>query len=166
MTLEEAREAIKLEGGLALTGKPERLKAFFRGLEVADKALEEVQQYRATKLSPEQVRALQNRSVDVFLLLGKYTAIGTPEECRAAVEKQRPEKPICTRITVTILSAYVLHEKFGFGKTRLDRFIHEFNFQSECLMDDYFTWEDQIEVLRQECGLNLEIRKNDKDVRI
>ena len=68
--------------------------------------------------------------------------------------------------TVTILSAYILHEKFGFGRTRLDRFIHEFNFQAECLMDDYFTWDDQIEVLRQECGLNLEIRKNDKDVRI
>lgn len=68
--------------------------------------------------------------------------------------------------TVTILSAYILHEKFGFGRTRLDRFIHEFNFQAECLMDDYFTWDDQIEVLRQECGINLEIRKNDKDVRI
>ena len=68
--------------------------------------------------------------------------------------------------TVTILSAYILHEKFGFGRTRLDRFIHEFNFQAECLMDDYFTWDDQIEVLRQECGLNLEIRKNDKDVKI
>ena len=68
--------------------------------------------------------------------------------------------------TVTILSAYILHEKFGFGRTRLDRFIHEFNFQAECLMDDYFTWDDQIEVLRQECGLNLEIGKNDKDVRI
>ena len=68
--------------------------------------------------------------------------------------------------TVTILSAYILHEKFGFGRTRLDRFIHEFNFQAECLMDDYFTWDDQIEVLRQECGLNLEIRKNDKNVRI
>ena len=59
-----------------------------------------------------------------------------------------------------------LHEKFGFGRTRLDRFIHEFNFQAECLMDDYFTWEDQIEVLRKECGLDLNIRKNDKDVRI
>ena len=68
--------------------------------------------------------------------------------------------------TITILSAYVLHEKFGFGRTRLDRFIHEFNFQAECLMDDYCTWEDQIEVLRKECGLDLNIRKNDKDVRI
>ena len=67
--------------------------------------------------------------------------------------------------TLTILVAYTLHEKFGFGKTRLNRFIHDFNFQAECLDEDYCTWEDQIEILRQECGLNLSIRKNDKDVR-
>ncbi len=67
--------------------------------------------------------------------------------------------------TFTILVAYTLHEKFGFGKTRLDRFIHDFNFQAECLDEDYCTWEDQIAVLRQECGLDLSIRKNDKDVK-
>ena len=68
--------------------------------------------------------------------------------------------------TFTILVAYTLHEKFGFGKTRLDRFIRDFNFQAECLDKDYCTWEDQIEILRQECGLDLNIRKNDKDVRV
>ena len=67
--------------------------------------------------------------------------------------------------TFTILVAYTLHEKFGFGKTRLNRFIHDFNFQAECLDEDYCTWEDQIEILRQECGLDLSIRKNNKDVR-
>ena len=68
--------------------------------------------------------------------------------------------------TFTILVAYTLHEKFGFGKTRLNRFIHDFNFQAECLDEDYCAWEDQIEILRQECGLDLSIRKNDKDVRV
>lgn len=68
--------------------------------------------------------------------------------------------------TFTILVAYTLLEKFGFGKTRLDRFIRDFNFQAECLDEDYCTWEDQIEILRQECGLDLNIRKNDKDVRV
>lgn len=68
--------------------------------------------------------------------------------------------------TFTILVAYTLHEKFGFGEVRLDRFIREFNFQAECLADDYCSWEDQIAVLREECGLELSIRKNDKDVRI
>ena len=68
--------------------------------------------------------------------------------------------------TFTILVAYTLHEKFGFGKERLGRFIQAFNFQAECLDEDYCTWEDQIEILRQECGLDLSIRKNDKDVRV
>lgn len=67
--------------------------------------------------------------------------------------------------TFTILVAYTLHEKFGFGKTRLNRFIQDFNFQAECLDEDYCTWEDQIEILRQECRLDLSIRKNDQDVR-
>lgn len=56
------------------------------------KALEEVQQYRDTTLSPKQIRALKNRIVDVFLLVGKYMAIGTPEECWAAIEKQKAQK--------------------------------------------------------------------------
>ena len=68
--------------------------------------------------------------------------------------------------TFTILVAYTLHEKFGFGRERLGRFIEAFNFQAECLDEDYCTWEDQIKILRQECGLELNIRKNDKDVRI
>ena len=54
--------------------------------------------------------------------------------------------------TFTILVAYTLHEKFGFGKTRLDRFIRDFNFQAECLDEDYCTWEDQIE-MPKECIL-------------
>lgn len=55
------------------------------------KALEEVQQYRDTTLSPEQVRVLQDRFVDVSFRLGEYMAIGTPEECRAAITKERSE---------------------------------------------------------------------------
>lgn len=57
------------------------------------KALEEVQQYRDTTLSPEQVRTLQTRFADVSLRLGEYMAIGTPEECRCAVEKQKAKTP-------------------------------------------------------------------------
>ena len=53
--------------------------------------LEEVQQYRDTTLSPEQVRTLQTHFVDASLRLGEYMAIGTPEECLAAVTKARSE---------------------------------------------------------------------------
>ena len=55
------------------------------------KALEEVQRYRDTTLSPEQVRTLQTRFADVSILLGEYMEIGTPEECREAITKERTE---------------------------------------------------------------------------
>lgn len=58
------------------------------------KALEEVQQYRDTTLSPEQVRTLQTRFADVSLRLGEYMEIGTPEECREAVTKQISRHPV------------------------------------------------------------------------
>lgn len=68
--------------------------------------------------------------------------------------------------TFVILLAYTLHCKFGYGRKRLERVIEAFNFQAECLSDDYCTWEDQIKVLQEECGLDLEIRWNNSDVRI
>lgn len=61
MTENEAIEALKLEGGIEITGRPIRLAHFFEGIDSAIKALEEVQQYRQ---------------------------IGTVEECRESVEKQ------------------------------------------------------------------------------
>ena len=68
--------------------------------------------------------------------------------------------------TFTVLMAYTLHHKFGYGKIRLSRFIEEFNFQAECLLEDYCTWEDLINEMRAECGMELKIRKNDRDVKI
>ena len=54
-----------------------------------ENCVEELRQYRNTTLSPEQVRTLQKRFLDVSLRLGEYMEIGTPEECRAAMEKQK-----------------------------------------------------------------------------
>lgn len=58
-----------------------------------ENCVEELRQYRDTTLSPEQVRTLQTRFVDVSLRLGEYMAIGTPEECREAMKKQN-RKPV------------------------------------------------------------------------
>ena len=67
--------------------------------------------------------------------------------------------------TVTILAAMTLHDEFGFGKERIARFMNRFNFKAECIMEDYTTWDEQIQILAEECGLELSIRKNDKDVK-
>lgn len=67
--------------------------------------------------------------------------------------------------TITILSAMTLHDEFGFGKSRIERFMKRFNFKADCIMEDYTTWEEQIQILKAECNLELSIRKNDTDVR-
>lgn len=66
MTSEEAIEALRLEGEIDITGKPKRIAEFFEALDMAIEALKEVQQYRE---------------------------IGTVEECRKAVEKQKAKEP-------------------------------------------------------------------------
>lgn len=68
--------------------------------------------------------------------------------------------------TVLILASMTLHDEFGFGHDRLQRFVKRFNFKAECIGDDYTSWQDQLDILKEECGLEYLIRMNDKDVKI
>ena len=68
--------------------------------------------------------------------------------------------------TVLILASVTLHDEFGFGRERLERFKRRFNFKAECIGEDYTDWQDQISILKEECGLEYSIRQNDKNVRI
>lgn len=68
--------------------------------------------------------------------------------------------------TMLILSASTLRDEFGFGKERIARFIERFNLKAECLIDGFCTWDDQMTTLAEECGIELSIRHNDKNVRV
>lgn len=68
--------------------------------------------------------------------------------------------------TMLILSAAVLRDEYRFGKERLARFIESFNRKTECLIDGYCTWDDQMQMLAEECGIKLNIRHNDKNVKL
>lgn len=68
--------------------------------------------------------------------------------------------------TILILASVTLHDEFGFGHDRLNRFKERFNFKAECIGDSFTDWQDQIEILREECGLEYSIRFNDKNVRV
>ena len=67
MTENEAIQALKLEGGIEITGNGKRVADFITGLDIAIGALKEIKQYRE---------------------------IGTVEECRDAVEKHVDRKII------------------------------------------------------------------------
>ena len=50
--------------------------------------------------------------------------------------------------TVLILASVTLHDEFGFGRERLERFMRRFNFKAECIGEDYTDWQDQISILK------------------
>lgn len=76
-------------------------------LEMAIKALEEIQRWHTSVVNPNIKNEFANRSTQIChncdhkdeyieeleAEVEEYRTIGTPEECRAAVEKQIPYKP-------------------------------------------------------------------------
>lgn len=68
--------------------------------------------------------------------------------------------------TILVLSAVTLRDEFGFGKARLARFIERFNLKTDCLVEDYCTWDDLRQNLEEECGIRLSIRQNNQNVRL
>lgn len=63
--------------------------------------------------------------------------------------------------TIRILSLAVLRDEFGFGKDRLKRFVDRFEMKAECLCEEYVNWEDLIENIKEETGIEESIRKNE-----
>lgn len=66
--------------------------------------------------------------------------------------------------TITALSAYILHDKFGFGNKRIGRFVDCMNEFADSICTDWLTVEDMIGVIKEETGIDLRIRKNDRNV--
>lgn len=60
--------------------------------DMAIKALEEIQRYRAIGLTPELVEAMQGHNIAMINDLGEYQQIGTVEEFKALKEKNEPKK--------------------------------------------------------------------------
>lgn len=108
MTENEAIEALKLEGGLEITGRQIRVAKFFEGIDVAIKALEEIQRWHTSEINPKIKNLFANTSTQIChncdhkdeyieeleAEVEEYSAIGTPEECRVAMEKQILEKEL------------------------------------------------------------------------
>lgn len=68
--------------------------------------------------------------------------------------------------TMVILMAVTLHDEFGFGQKRCQQAIDRLMLKANCLAEDYTTWQEQIEIMKEECGIELNIRENNRDVRI
>lgn len=117
MDYQEAIKALQFEGGIEITGNPRRAAEFFDAIDVAISAMQELQEYKQ-KLNnaygecddllrtvvdglarhegiefctPIKSRLLTDEDVDLWK---GYKQLGTLEEVREAVEKQKKKKPI------------------------------------------------------------------------
>lgn len=82
-----------------------------------------------------------------------------------AVDRREADKTIdriknCTIDTIKILAIMTLKDEFGFGTKRINQFIKRFNDKTECLVEGYTTWAEQIQAIKEENGIELEIRGN------
>ena len=62
--------------------------------------------------------------------------------------------------TVLVMAVSVLRDEFDFGKIRCSRFIERFNKKASCLMADMATWDDYIQIIKEEMGIDMVIREN------
>lgn len=51
-------------------------------------------------------------------------------------------------------------DEFDFGQKRLDRFCERFNSKTEAICDGDIIWDDLIQTLKEETGLDFTIREN------
>lgn len=63
--------------------------------------------------------------------------------------------------TILTMAVAVLHDEFGFGKTRCKRFSERYSKKAECLADDLVSWDDYTQMIKDELDLKIEIRLND-----
>ncbi len=83
--------------------------------------------------------------------------------CKKETEKATEKIKAMTCDTILALSVLTIRDEFDFGRQRCERFIKRFNQKTECLLDDMLKWKDVLDTVREEMGIDLSIRKNDRN---
>ena len=81
------------------------------------------------------------------------------------VNQEQLDESVCkiklnTIDTILIMSCMVLRDEFDFGQKRLDRFCERFNSKTAAICDGDIIWDDLIQTLKEETGLDFTIREN------
>ena len=66
-----------------------------------------------------------------------------------------------TVLYVKILMAVTMHDEFGFGNKRIKQMFERFDNKAECIAEDYSTWEEQISIIAEECGIDMDSERRD-----
>ena len=56
---------------------------------------------------------------------------------------------------------FARHDEFGFGNKRIKQMFERFDNKAECIAEDYSTWEEQISIIAEECGIDMETERRD-----
>lgn len=92
-------------------------------------------------------------------ITGVHTSLASKDLDRAA-EKIKE----ITLDTFTVMSVAVLHDEFGFGEKRCQRYMDGINKAAEYIVDELATWPDYIAAIKEQIGLDLRIRWNGREV--
>lgn len=85
------------------------------------------------------------------------TGIHTSLACKDLDKASQQIKDI-TRDCFIILSVAALHDAFGFGQARVQRFINKFNEGADYLDQGLATWQDYIDGIKEQLNLTLDIQ--------
>lgn len=66
--------------------------------------------------------------------------------------------------TFTVMSVAVLHDEFGFGEKRCQRYMDGINKAAEYIVDGLANWPDYIASIKEQIGLDLRIRWDGREV--
>lgn len=80
---------------------------------------------------------------------------------RSACDEQINLIRLNTIDTVTILFVATLHDEFDFGQKRVQRVLDRFDQKAEGIIGNYCTWDDYIQLIKEELNITLAIRKNE-----
>jgi len=109
----------------------------------------------AYALKIAQERGIEGLEEEIKFRNATFLPIAVPRAaCDEAIEKIKNN----TIDTIMVLSAVTLRDEFEFGQKRLNRFIERFTLKTECLCEDYVTWDDLMQQLKEECGIATSIR--------
>lgn len=98
------------------------------------------------------IEALE-REIKFRGVTGIHTSLASKDLDKAA-EKIKE----ITLDTFTVMSVAVLHDEFGFGEKRCQRYMNGINKAAEYIVDGLATWPDYISAIKEEIGLDLQIR--------
>lgn len=88
---------------------------------------------------------------------GIHTSLASKDLDKASEQIKR-----ITRECFIVLSVAALHDAFGFGQARVQRFIDTFNQGADYLDQGLATWQDYISEIKEQLNLTLDIHDGER----